>query len=300
MGYILVTGGNGFIGSKLINYISSVSDEERNRILLLTSQPSIEYHYVLHKNYQFASNDFLNKGYDQIDVVIHAGAFTPKSSVEANLYDENYSNIVNTYHLLHQLPNIPDKIIFVSTLDVYQKTTEIIDENSVLNPSGFYGVCKLFCERMVELWCKQNNCTPQILRLGHIYGEGEEAYKKLIPEAIRNIQQNKNPVIQSAGNEKRSYLHVSDCIKAIYNSLNLQDYIGPVNIVSKNAYAIKDIIQILIEVSGKDLTAQILNKEIPVWDIIFDNQKMEKYLGVEQKNFAEGLKQEFYNFKNTN
>lgn len=300
MGYILITGSSGFIGNKLVDYISSVSGEEHNRILLLTSLPSAKYHYLLHKDYKFTSTDFLEKGYEQIDIVIHAGAFTPKSSADTNLFNENFSNIINTRHLLDNLPNIPAKFIFTSTLDVYEQTTEIIDEFTRLSPSGFYGNCKLFCEKMIELWCKQNNCTPQILRLGHIYGEGEEKYKKLIPEVIRNIRQNKNPVIQSSGNEKRSYLHISDCVKAIHSSLKLQDYIGVVNIVSKNANAIKDIVQMLIDISETNLKVQILNKEIIVWDIVFDNRKMEKFLTVEQKNFSEGLKQEFHNFNYTN
>jgi nucleoside-diphosphate-sugar epimerase len=299
MGYILITGGGGFIGSKLVEYISTVSDKEPSQILLLSSKPSTQHNYILHKNYLFTSQDFLAKGYDCIDIVIHAGAFTPKHSKEANSYDENYSNVSNTHHLLNQLPNIPKKIIFISSLDVYQHTTEIIDEQTPIEPSGFYGTCKFFCEKMVEQWCLQNNCIPQILRLGHIYGEGEESYKKLIPETIRNIKQNKNPVIQSAGNEKRSYLHVNDCVKAIWHSLLLEKNVGPINVVSNRPYSIKDIMEILINISTKSLKTEILNKGIPVWDMVFNNSKMEKYLAFEQKNFVEGLKEEFYNFNIT-
>ncbi|MEO7561812.1 MAG: SDR family oxidoreductase [Ferruginibacter sp.] len=296
MGYILITGASGFIGSKLVNYISSVL-EDKSRILLLSSAHSAEYGYVLHKNYKFATSGFLDKGYSQIDVVIHAGAFTPKSSVEANLYNENIRNVINTNYLLNNLPCIPAKFIFISTLDVYEATTEVINENTPLQPSGFYGICKLFCEKMIEQWGKQNESKIQILRLGHIYGSGEEAYKKLIPEAIRKILQDKSPVIYSEGEEKRSYLHINDCVRAIWNSLQLQEEVGPINIVSGKAYAIKEIIQLLINISRKNISMEILNNKIKVCDMLFDTRKMEKYLTTEKVTITEGLEQEFNNFK---
>lgn len=292
---ILITGANGFIGSKLLNHISSVIDK-KSKIILLSSTASQEYEYVLHKDYQFTADDFSDKGFDCIDIVIHAGAFTPKSSAEANLYNENFENVIRTNYLLNNLPNIPGKVIFLSTLDVYIKTTAIIDENTLLSPSGFYGSCKLFCEKMIEQWGKNVNCKVEILRLGHIYGSGEEAYKKLIPQAIRSILQGKNPIIFSEGTEKRSYLHIDDCVRAIWNATLLKEDAGPINIVSGKAYAIKDIIQKLIDISEKDLNIEVLNKPIIVWDILFNAEKMKRYLTNEQIDIAEGLKEEFYNF----
>ena len=152
---------------------------------------------------------------------------------------------------------------------------------------------------MVEQWGKQYASVVQVLRLGHIYGQGEEAYKKLIPETIRNIKSDKAPVIYSAGNEKRSYLHISDCVRAIWSAVQLDEPIGPVNIASAKAYPIKDIIQILVDVSGKNLRPDILYKNIPVRDVLFDNKKMEHYLTVEEQCLHEGLKQQFYNFNNS-
>jgi nucleoside-diphosphate-sugar epimerase len=79
----------------------------------------------------------------------------------------------------------------------------------------------------------------------------------------------------------------------------LEKNVGPINIVSNRPYSIKDIMEILINISTKSLKTEILNKGIPVWDMVFNNSKMEKYLAFEQKNFVEGLKEEFYNFNIT-
>ncbi len=297
MGHILITGTGGFIGKHLLQYISDAAPEYNNQIVLLTSSPIKGYTCVQHRNYRFTKDDFLSLDVNEIEAVIHAGAFTPKSSAEANNYEDNFSNVSNTHYLLDHLPNIPLKFIFLSTLDVYQHTKDVIDEQTPSIPSGFYGMCKLFCEQMIVQWAKKNGCVPQILRVGHIYGPGEEAYKKFIPEAIRNIKQDKKPTVYTHGTEKRSYLHVKDCVKAIWKALQLKEYIGPVNIVSSRPSSINEIVEIIINLSGKKLQAEVLHKDIPAWDIVFDNSKMKKHLSGESIFLAEGLKEEYENFQ---
>jgi nucleoside-diphosphate-sugar epimerase len=296
MGHILITGASGFIGKHLLQYAAEASVDKKS-IVLLTSSSIEGYTCIPHKNYQFTKSDFSAKGINEIDIVIHAGAFTPKSSAEANNYESNFSNVTNTQYLLENLPNTPAKFIFLSTLDVYQHTEAVIDEQTATVPAGFYGKCKLFCEQMIVQWFKAKGGIPQILRVGHIYGPGEEAYKKFIPETIRNIKQDKNPQIYTHGTEKRSYLHVKDCVKAIWNAVQLKEYVGPVNIVSSKASSINEIVELIIGVSGKKIQADVLKKDIPVWDIVFNNSKMKQHLVDESVNLTEGLRDEYEVFK---
>jgi nucleoside-diphosphate-sugar epimerase len=297
MGYILITGANGFIGKHLLQYIKEEAPAYNRNIVLLTSSLIEGYTCVPHQNYQFTKADFLAQGINEIEIVIHAGAFTPKSSAEANNYESNFSNVINTQYLLENLPTIPSKFIFLSTLDVYQHTEAIIDEQTPAIPSGFYGKCKLFCEQMIAQWFSDKEGIPQILRIGHIYGPGEEVYKKFIPEAIRNIKQDKKPQIYTHGSEKRSYLHVKDCVRAIWSAVQLKEYIGPVNIVSSTACSINEIVELIIAISGKKIQPDVLKKDIRVWDIVFDNSKMKKYLVSESVQLTKGLREEYEVFK---
>ncbi len=292
---ILITGATGFIGNHLLGHILKNNTEEA-RIVLLTSVPSDDHPFVLHNGYSFSKESFIAKGFSQIDIVIHAGAYTPKSGAMANNYSDNYRNVVNTNHLLNNLPNIPEKFIFLSTLDVYQETKGIITEETPVNAASFYGVSKAYCEKMVVQFCADKGIVCQVLRLGHIYGRGEEKYKKLVPAAIRNIRQGTAPVLFSKGNEMRSYLHVSDCVSAIWAASRLKEYIGPVNVVSKNPVSIKNILELLIDISGKDLKIEYKENPIAGSDMIFDNLKMETHLVKERKNLAEGLREEYEHF----
>ena len=167
---ILITGANGFIGRKLLEVICNNTSYRTYNIVLLTSKEMLGYTSIIHNNYSFEKADFLRKGIQYIDVLIHLGAFTPKSTSESNQIEGCISNIINTEYLLNNLPSIPKKIIFLSTLDVYGTVSNIISEDSHTIPETLYGHSKLFLEKMILEWSKINKVTPQILRIGHIYG----------------------------------------------------------------------------------------------------------------------------------
>ncbi len=294
MGYVLITGGNGFIGKNFLSYLNEIQSPLRDKIVLLTSSSSDKkYPVIEHKNYSFSRNDFFQKGFDTIDIVLHIGAYTPKNAADAANVELNTSNIFNTLHLIENLPSIPEKIIFTSTLDIYQKTIGVISEETPEHPATIYGWSKLYCEKLLLQWCEKQNVLLQILRLGHIYGSGEENYKKLIPETIKKVLKEEAPVIYSDGNEKRSFLHVKDCARAIHNSFNLETYPGPVNIVSANAMSVKDVVNKIIEVSGKKIRPEILGQQTVTTDYIFDNSKMKKFLGDEEITFKDGIANEY-------
>src|SRR5665647_1673157 len=108
---ILITGTSGFIGSNLLKYIKEIHYDENNEIILLSSEELKEFKCINHKNYTFTKLDFYEKGIEQIDILIHLGAYTPKNAVDANNITKSISNLVNTLHLLDNIPSIPKKVI---------------------------------------------------------------------------------------------------------------------------------------------------------------------------------------------
>lgn len=110
---ILITGASGFLGSHLIKTIQVHSSFKHYELILLTSKPIPGYKSIVHNGYAFSKEDFLKEGLEHIDIVIHAGAFTPKNVNEANNISNSNSNISSLQNLLIQLPNIPDKFIFL-------------------------------------------------------------------------------------------------------------------------------------------------------------------------------------------
>jgi len=295
---ILITGATGFIGRNLLRAFESNSIYKDYEIILLTSKEIVGYKCVIHNDYTFSKEDFNKIGINKIDIVIHLGAFTPKDSLNANRVKESIANIVNTEYLLENLPAIPKKIIYTSTIDVYGTVTGLITEEVLTLPNSLYGQSKLFTEKMLEIWAKENNVILQILRIGHIYGEGEEAYKKILPITINMVLQNKSPIIYTNGKEKRSFLYINDCCNMLIRSIDLDEYVGPINVASNRSISMLELVNLVIKVSGKIIKPTVKNENIDTKDFIFNNDKMVKYLGEEHTSLKEGIIKEYEYFQN--
>jgi nucleoside-diphosphate-sugar epimerase len=294
---ILLTGGSGFIGSHLLKTLRQHPKYCTYELVLLSSKPIEGFKTVLHQRYTYTKDAFYSQGIYEIDIVIHLAAFTPKSAAAANNVPECNSNISSLQNLINQLPSIPKKFIFFSTLDVYKTVDDkIISENSLTEPATLYGWSKLYGEKMLEVWSSNENIILQILRIGHIYGSGEEQYQKIIPVTIRKAFENKSPEIFTKGDELRSFLHVSDCVNASIASIELEKYKEPINIVSGRALPVKQIVQIIVDKINPHLQVIVKGNDIPVRNLVFDNRKMHQYLVKEEVPFEAGIVEEINNF----
>lgn len=289
---LLITGSTGFIGKHILKQFEN-SYADMYDIVLLSSISNDLFKTVLHNDYTFSKNDFYKMGINHIDIILHIGAFTPKSGIEANDIEKSNSNIFSTKYLLNNLPNTPSQFIFLSTIDVYGKIDTVINEGSQVNPLTMYGWSKLYCEKMIESWASENNVIIQILRVGHIYGQGEEAYKKVIPITIEKIKNGKNPQIFGSGEEKRSFLHVKDVCYFIMKSLELKTYEGIINLCSAKSYSIRKIVEMLIEIAKSNLQIEYSQTQVKGIDLVFDTSNMNRLLGYEQISIEEGLSNEY-------
>ena len=287
---ILVTGASGFIGKHLLAAL--VKQYGSHNIIALTSFPIKECRYLLHNNYSFDSDYLLSSGYDAIHTVIHAGAFTPKNTAEINHVRGCTSNIVNTLNLLRlDLPSLK-KFIFLSTLDVYGGDECITESTSVL-PISLYGQSKLYCEKMIEAWGLTTQVSVQVLRVGHIYGPGEEAYQKLIPLLFRKLLKNQPIQVYGSGEEKRTFLFIDDLVNAICRAVQLKNKPEVINLVGGRPVTVKELLNMLIKVSGKQATIEHVPSAGSPRNLVFDNSKMKRELTGEKVDLESGLKMEW-------
>jgi UDP-glucose 4-epimerase len=289
---ILLTGSSGFVGKNFISFVKEYDSDFYKRLLLLSSTKNRNVDTVVYRDFNNLPS-LLN--YD-IEAVIHLGAYIPKCTAQANTIKNCNSNISFTQSLLEILPRTVKKFIFASTVDVYSNVEGILNENSPTVPESLYGFSKLYCEKMIQLQALKNSFIIQILRLGHLYGKWEDAYTRMIPEFIRRILSGKPPEITTKGKEKRSFLHISDCVKNIYQAYTLDNSLGVVNIVSEKSYDVKTIAKKLVKISGKKLDCSILNKNTCTRDFLFNNTKMKSFLCPEKMSIDEGLREEYSYF----
>ncbi len=287
---ILVTGTSGFIGKHLLHKLITIYGADN--ILALTSAPVTGCRYLLHEDYSFGKNFFENNGAGNIDTVIHAGAFIPKKSSEANDYDLCFSSIASTKKLLDALPDGVKKFIFISTVDVYD-TSALISEDTSISPASLYGYSKFYCEKMVAAWANDRKINAVMLRLGHVYGPGEEKYQKMIPLTIHKLIKGEQPQLWGSGKETRSFIYIDDVVEAIMQAITKNVKQQVVNVVSGTATSICDVIALLIQISRKDINPEIISTNVSGRNMEFDNTRMKELLCAEKWNLQKGLQAEW-------
>jgi len=287
---IVITGASGFIGARLLEKARATYGDN---VTAFSSRHSEGSHIVYRDGSDFGLTPADLNLVEGAKILIHAGAFTPKSGAEANQISGSNSNISFTKKLLDLPWHNLKKVVFLSTVDVYANVEGPASEKSPTVPVSLYGLSKLYCERMINLYAKENGIVDQLLRVGHVYGPGEEKYAKVIPKGIQKIVDNEDVELWGEGREIRSFIFIDDVIAAILNAVELQEEPGVINVVGGNPIAIRDLLDILIEIGGRG--TGIVRRELvgPTRDLFFDTAKFKRYLLADETNFRTGLLKEF-------
>lgn len=291
---ILLTGASGFIGGHILNKLLSIYDIES--VVVLTSKEIEGVNCILYKGI----DDFgLNANvFDDVTHIIHAGAFTPKDANQANDLDLCFGNIKYTKELFSYDYKALTKIINLSSVDVYALCSGPLSEKSVVEPISLYGASKLYCEEMAKAFSNYKNISKINLRIGHVYGPGEEKYKKVLPVAIQNILENKPLELWGSGEDLRSFIFIDDVVSSIINAIEYSTESIDVNVVSGFSISIKDLLSAVVQVSGKPIKIDRKESNHIKRDLVFDNALLMNTLLKKEKDFMEGLKVEYDYMKN--
>lgn len=162
---VLVTGGSGFIGTNLIEYLMNIPDVQ---IMNIDKQrPKIENQLSYWKNI-----DILTRGGEFVvhsfapDYVIHLAARTDLNGTVLQDYDANISGIRNLLDALQQVPNLK-RAIFASSMYVCEPGYMPKDFDDYA-PHTLYGVSKVETERIIK--AANPSYTWSIIRPTSIWG----------------------------------------------------------------------------------------------------------------------------------
>jgi nucleoside-diphosphate-sugar epimerase len=283
---ILVTGAAGFIGRPLVSRLREAPEAH----VLALERSSVAL--------QALDRDYWRKlGVGTIDVIFHIGAYIPKDAASADLVKPIVeSNVDGTAALLASLPNTPRHLLFVSSVDVYKRVSgRPIDETSEVGPATLYGASKLFGEELVRSYARSTGCGYSVLRLGHIFGPGEEVFRRVIPNVIRAMLRGDAPQLSGDGATERDYLYVDDAVGAII-AASTHERLDLVNVVRGESISILDVAKHVAELTGYKGEFCFSGRNGD--SLRFDNGAMKKALGIQSfVPFADGLAREIAHFR---
>ncbi len=255
---IIVTGGAGFIGSHIVDKLLS-NDNEVTVIDNLSSgrMEFIEKH-LKNPKFKFIKLDILDieklkKAIRGADTIYHLAANPDVRLGAENTKIHLEQNIIATYNLLEAMrANKQQKIVFTSTSTVYGEASIIpTPENyGPLIPISLYGASKLACEALITSYCHTFDMKSWIFRFANIVGE--RSTHGIIVDFINKLKNNPNSLeILGDGQQRKSYLHVSDCVDTILFAVeNSNEMANIFNIGSNDTINSTEIGEIVVSEMG--------------------------------------------------
>ncbi|WP_428817613.1 NAD-dependent epimerase/dehydratase family protein [Clostridium butyricum] len=234
---ILLTGGAGFIGTKLCKLLS-----EDNTILLYDNldRNSIKNTTLLDKsNIKLVEGDILNFQYLKSvveefcpEIVIHLAAVAGIDTVIKSPVNTMKVNMIGTYNLLESVKDLKiERFVDFSTSEVFGSYAYKVDETHTTNlaPVGearwTYSVSKLAGEHLAHSYYKEYGLPIVTVRPFNIYGPGqvgEGAIHQFVVRAINNEQIQ----IHGDGDQIRSWCYIDDFVDGIMLCLTKEEAIG--------------------------------------------------------------------------
>ena len=268
MDRILVTGGGGFIGSHLAQFLHQQGHFVRTADIKYDGYMREEYcdeklflDLRLKENCLKATED-IDKVYN---LAANMGGIGFISTFKAQVMRDNI--LINTNMLEASRLHDIERYLFTSSACVYPTFLQTnpnvkgLREEDVYPaaPDNAYGWEKLYAEKMCQAYQSDYGMDIRILRYHNIYGP-EGAYnggREKSPAALcRKVVEATNPgtiEIWGDGNQTRSYLYIDDAVEAT-TLLMESDFNKPLNIGSDRLVTINQLADMIISISGKQIS----------------------------------------------
>jgi len=252
---ILITGGAGFIGSHLCDYLAS----KNNNIVVLDNLSLGKEKNIAHlfnlDNFEFIQGDILDNrlledlfNKNNFDIVFHMAANSDIAQSSYNPDIDKDNTFMTTYDLLGMMrKHKVEKIVFASTSAIYGDTADVLHENyGPLKPVSHYGASKLSSESFISSFVENYGLQAWIVRFPNVVGE--RATHGVIFDFINKLRKDNSKLeVLGDGEQFKPYLYVKDLVEAImFVRNNSNDRLNIFNIGVNSRTKVREIAQMVI------------------------------------------------------
>jgi dTDP-glucose 4,6-dehydratase len=267
----VVTGGAGFLGSHLCDYLI----EHDHRVVCVDNLETGSLENVEHlrgENFLFLNHDLVHhlEVDEPVDVVFHlASPASPIDYLRLPLQTLKVGSY-GTHNALGLAKWKRARFLLASTSEVYgdpqvhpQPETYWGHVNPI-GPRGVYDEAKRYAEAMTMAYHRQQGVDTAIVRIFNTYGPRMNPHDgRAIPTLMRQALANVPLTIFGDGSQTRSFCYVDDLVRGIYALARSGEHL-PVNIGNPNEFTLLELADTVLRVTGSK--SEIVFEALPVDD----------------------------------
>jgi dTDP-glucose 4,6-dehydratase len=254
----LVTGGAGFIGSHLCDFLLT----QRHQVIcldnMLTGEMRNIQHLMPNKDFTFLSQDIIEctTVESDIDFVFHLASPASPPEYQRLSLETMKVGAFGTLNALEMAKEKQARFLLTSTSEVYgdplehPQKEEYCGNVNPVGPRSMYNESKRFAEALTMAYHRQFNLDTKIARIFNTYGPRmKQGDGRVIPTFIVQALQGKHLTVFGDGSQTRSFCYISDLIGGIYK-LAVSEVNVPVNLGNTNEITILDLARQVVKLTG--------------------------------------------------
>ncbi len=263
---VFITGATGLIGQNLVRTLVASNNQRDNPTRIIALVRSLDRaKRVLKRDYsaiECVVGD-VNKPIrllESVDYIIHAASQTASKSFVEHPVNTIETAITGTKNVLELAKEKKvKKFVYLSTMEVYgsPSSDERISECHATNLDPMqvrscYPESKRICENLCMAYMEEFGIPVNVVRLTQTFGLGVNYYDgRVFAEFARCVIENRDIVLHTKGETKRSYLYTEDAVNAILTILTEGDAGQAYNAANEDTYcSICEMAQMVAEKFG--------------------------------------------------
>lgn len=215
---ILITGGTGYLGGRLVDWYCSNTDHQ---IFIGTRsvQGMITDSRAIYRKMDWTSSGTLEESCDEIDLIIHLAALdAPGCAKDPILALE--VNGLNTVKLLEAaVKKGVKRFVYLSTAHVYGSVAGVINEETPSIPVHSYATSHKAAEDVLVAMHLSHRIDGRIIRLSNSFGAPyalhANCWQLLVPQICKEVVLTGRIILQTPGLQKRNFIPIIDAVRAI-------------------------------------------------------------------------------------
>lgn len=232
---------------------------------------------------------------------------TDNYNVFGDLQKDVDTNLKKLLQTLEHCKNRPVVFNFISSWFVYGNVGNLpASETTPCNPTGFYSITKRCAEQLLISFCQTHNIKYRILRLGNVYGYGDNKSNKkknAIQWMISQLIDNKPVELYEDGYVVRDLLYIDDAVDAIHHVIKNSSHNTITNIGNGKPTSVRYIIDYAKKYCKSDsnivgIPTPEFHKQVQARDFWLDTSKLNLLGWYPKITIEEGLEKLIKDIKN--